>query len=84
MEDGTLKSILRKTFSPVNPTMVMKIIEEILLALLIAKFYCSIQKQLWTDRTFYFCFGSEHKHESQTFLNDPGFLKISLYHICFY
>ena len=83
MEDGTLKSLLRKTFSPVNPTLDIKTIEEMLLALLIAKFYCNIQKQMWTDRIFYF-FLSEHKHESQTFLNDPGFLKISLYHICFY
>ena len=34
-------------------------------------------------QNFLFFFWSEHKHESQTFLNDPGFLKISLYHICF-
>ena len=54
MEDGTFKLLLRKTFSPVNPTLVMKTIEEMLLALLITKFYCSIQKQLWTDRIFFF------------------------------
>ena len=56
MEDGTLKSLLRKTLSPVNPTLDIKTIEEMLLALLITKFYFSIQKQLWTDRIFYFLF----------------------------